>query len=127
MSNVEGGRIPPPAPLALVLCDAVWTDPSTGKEFLLGCFSDIGFPKFPIVQPRLCAYILLSNGRGKVPLRVVVVDVDEERELIREVRSEIEFPDVRSVVSVIVEFVDLEIPVPGDYRVQSSAACQCRR
>jgi hypothetical protein len=34
-------QVPPPYALALVICDAIWHDPGTGKRTILGCFSSI--------------------------------------------------------------------------------------
>ena len=104
--------------MALVLCEGIWTDGATGKKFILGCFTAIRAREFPAIQPLLCAYILLTNGRGKVPFKVVIVDVDEERQPIAEINGEIEFPDVRTVASIDAIMMGVSFPSAGEYRLQ---------
>ncbi len=69
----------------------------------------------------LCVHVALTNGRGKIPLKIVLVDVDEEREPVIEVDAEAAFPDVRSIVTIDAEMSDLSFPAPGEYRVQAFA------
>jgi hypothetical protein len=118
MSSSEDQGIPPPSALALVLCDAIWTDPGTGKKFLLGCFGAISAREFPAAHPILSAYILLTNGRGSKPFRVLIVDVDEDREPISEINGDVNFPDIRTVVAIDAVFLGLSFPAAGEYRMQ---------
>jgi hypothetical protein len=37
----KGPLVVNPYPLAMVVCDAIWLDPATGKRTILGCFSTI--------------------------------------------------------------------------------------
>ena len=69
-----------PFPLAMVICDAVWRDPATGKWTLLGCFSAIEARVFPCFRPNLAVFVSLTDGRGKTPLKLRLVDVNEEQE-----------------------------------------------
>lgn len=118
MDQQELAGIPPPFALAMVVCDGVWNDPATGKKFILGTFSSLGSRSFPAVHPMLSLYITLTNGRGKVPFRVQIVDVDEERPPINEARGEIEFPDPRSIVELVLMMMGVNFPSAGEYRIQ---------
>ena len=119
------GEIPPPGVLALVICDAIWRDPWSGKFTIIGTYDSIKAKVFPVHHPIISVYSALTNGRGKVPLKVRIVDVDEEREPVAELEQEIEFPDPRSKVQHCAVFANPLFPAPGEYRVQlwSSSVC----
>ena len=95
MSSVESGRVPPPVPLALVLCDGIWRELRNGKEiFCSAVFRQSRLENFRSFNRCFAFMSRLTNGRGKIPLKIVLVDVDEERAVI-EVDAEAAFPDVR--------------------------------
>jgi hypothetical protein len=108
-----------PVPLAMVVCDAVWRDPATGKHFLLGCFSAIGAHTFPTIHPSLAIYIALTDGYGKASL--VVRMVDTESRPLHESRMEVDFTDPRAVMEIGLQFHNLAFAGPGEYRLQLHA------
>jgi hypothetical protein len=110
-----------PYPLAMVICDLAWRDPGTGKHTLLGCFSAVMGPSFPLSVLSLGLYIALTDGRGKLPIRIRIVDVDESREAILESELEIEFTDPRMIAEVCLNVPGLTFPEPGEYRCQAFA------
>ena len=124
MSDEERQRNspPPPYPLAMVVCDNIHRDPGTGKYFLLGCFSVIHAKKFPAVHPLLALYVSVTNGRGTVPLRVQLVDANEEREPIVVVETDVEFSDPRIVLDIRFLLGNLTFVEPGEYRFQLFAS-----
>lgn len=67
----------PPYALALVVCDAIWRDPSTGKRTILGCFSAILADEFPATHPGMAVYAAITDGHGTVPIALRLVDADE--------------------------------------------------
>lgn len=109
--------VPAPYPLAMLICDAVHIDPGTGKQSILGTFSIIGARRFPVTHPRLSIYIALTDGRGKVPLRLTLVDADEEETLF-ESKAEVEFSDPRAIAEIAMQIGGLTFPRPGEYRFQ---------
>lgn len=110
--------IPPPYPLAMVICDAIWLDPFTGKRTIIGTFSAIGATEFPMVHPIMSVYAALTDGRGKVQMRLVLVDANEEREPIFSMDSDVEIPDPRAVLEWNATANNLVFPAPGEYRMQ---------
>jgi hypothetical protein len=108
-----------PVPLAMVVCDAVWRDPATGKHFLLGCFSAIGAHSFPTTHPTLAIYIALTDGYGKATL--VVRLVDSESRALLESRMDVDFTDPRAVMEIGLQFQNLTFAGPGEYRLQLHA------
>ena len=107
-----------PVGLALIVCDAIYQDQATGKRTLLGTFSAIYAPEFPVIVPSFAVYAVLTDCRGIVPLVVRVVDVNEEREPVATVEETADDPDPLAVVELEFRFTDLEFPAAGEYSVQ---------
>lgn len=59
--------------LAMVLCDAVHRDPGSGKFTLLGTFSRVLAPSFP-VRSVFTVYFAVTDGVGTFPLGLRIVD-----------------------------------------------------
>ena len=107
-----------PYTLAMVVCDQIYSDPATGKSSLLGTFTSVAAPSFPAIHPTMAIYVALTDGRGKCPLRIQLVDVDEEREPIFILKGEIEFADPRAVFEIPFQTPAFQFPEPGEYRLQ---------
>jgi len=118
----EPGKVPPPYPLAMVVCDNIHRDPGTGKVFLLGSFSTIHATNFPARHALMGLYVELTNGRGKVPVRIRLIDANEEREPLWEEINEFEFPDPRMVLQIVSYLAGITFPEPGEYRFQVFAS-----
>lgn len=114
----EQGQLPPPMSLALVICEAVYTDSGTGKKTLLGIFQGIAVKEFPAAQPHIAIYLSLTDGHGKATIKVQIVDADESMEPLFVAENEIEFKDPRIIAEVIVGIQNLTFPAAGEYRVQ---------
>lgn len=113
-----------PFPLAMVVCDQVVTDPATGKKTLFGCFSVIGAKEFPVVHRGMWVYMALTDGRGKVPIKFQIVDVDEEHEPLFKADIELEFSDPRMVFELALPVLGVRFPEPGEYRMQLYAGSE---
>lgn len=50
-----------PYPLALMLCDASWEDPATGKRTILGSFSYLQARSFPALYPVVGVYAAITE------------------------------------------------------------------
>ena len=107
----------PPLPLAMVICDAMYRDPGTMKLTLLGLFSTIHTRQVPIDHP-LCVYVAITDARGKVPLEIRIVDVDEE-EKVATMQSEVNVPDPRAVFEAGILFPLVHFPKAGEFRIQA--------
>jgi hypothetical protein len=109
---------PPPQVLALNVCDGLWTDPWSGKKTLIGMFSIIQSQQFPAFHPIITIHAALTNGRGKVMLKLRLVDTDEERPAIIDFEAPVEFPDPRAVMDFITGATNIVFATAGEYRVQ---------
>ena len=117
----RSGLVINPYPLAMVLCDAIWMDPATGKRTLLGCFSAIGSRRFPTEHLTMAVYIALTGGRGVATVKLQFADAAESRPPILMAEAEVEFRDPRAVVEMGFPVRALEVPEPGEYAFQVCA------
>jgi len=106
----------------MVICDGIWRDFGTGKRFILGCFSVLHARRFPATHPVMGLYVAITNGRGTVPVKVCLVDVDEEREPLWFAEGEVEFSDPRAVIEMDFMMAGVTFPAPGEYRFQFYAS-----
>ena len=113
-----GEYIPDPDVLSLIVCDQIITDRVTGKVSLIGMFSAIHTPRFPVRHPQICVHVALTDGRGKTPLTIRIVDANEARKPLVEGKGIVEFKDPRMIANLALQFHGLRFPEPGQYRVQ---------
>jgi len=106
-----------PQVLALVVCDAIHRDPSTGKNSLLGCFSALSCREFPARHPSLAVYVVLTEVYGARPILVRLVRPDGQSALVQ-AAAEVRADDPRLVVEVAVGFHDIPLPAAEEVRVQ---------
>jgi hypothetical protein len=100
-----------------MICDHVWRDPHTGKYTLTGTFSAIGSSAFPFVTS-FAVYFAVTEGQGELPVRMELVDVDEERPPVFNVEGMFVFRHLREVIEGCFAFQRLEIPELGEYRLK---------
>lgn len=109
-----------PDVLSLIVCDQIIADRLTGKQSLIGMFSRIHAAQFPATQPHLCIYVALTDGRGKTPMVIRVVDSDDVRPPVVRGQGVVDFKNPRAVANLSLQFYGLVFPEPGQYRVQIS-------
>lgn len=110
--------VPPPFPLAMVICDNIHRDPGSGKLFILGCFSIIGTETVPATHPLMGLYIELTNGRGNVKFKVQLVDAEEVWPPIWTSEAEINFDGPRAVAQLAFMAHNVSFERAGEYRFQ---------
>jgi hypothetical protein len=111
-----------PHALALIVCDGIHTDPGTGKKTLLGLFSTVIGPEFPLILQRLCIYAATTECIGKTTIEIRIVDVNEERDPVFAVKAEIDSEDPLTVQDLAFFVQGATFPIAGEYRVQFFAA-----
>ena len=57
--------MPAPICLAMGVCDAFSKDPFSDKYTLIGTFSAMAGPRFPLQHPHLTVYVALTDGHGE--------------------------------------------------------------
>jgi hypothetical protein len=86
--------------LAMVVCDFVWRDPGTGKPVLLRTFSSIAASAFPCSHPVMAVFVAVTDGRRKTPIRLRLVDADDDKEPLLEGEVDVEWSDPRMTRAV---------------------------
>jgi hypothetical protein len=102
----------------MVICDGAWRDPYTAKFTLIGTFSSIGGESFPLVHPIVTVYVALTDGHGEMPLRLELVDANEERDPIFSEPSTMKFDDPRMIFEFIFQARNVTFPEEGEYRLR---------
>lgn len=117
-------KIVAPYPLAMILCDAVWHDPSTGKRTLLGLFSSISARSYPMIHPFSAVHVALTDGRGQMDIRLRLIEANESHGVLWEGIYSVHFIDPRATWELDFHVHNVKFPAPGEYRFQLFAANQ---
>lgn len=110
-------QLPPPTPVALVLCDNVYRD-SNGKQALIGLFNRIVVRETPAVHPRMCVFVSITSIRANTVCKLDIVHAETDEPIIS-----MEGPAPDKVGPVVVWDVVFELPPlvfsePGVYYVR---------
>ena len=108
-----------PYPLAMIICEGIWHDPSSSKTTLLGCLSVLYVREFPATHPLIAVHAAITDGRGQIPITLRLVDADEEDEPI--FTSEeliVDFQDPTMEIEIDFEVQGCTFEKPGEYRFQ---------
>ncbi|MBW3539825.1 MAG: hypothetical protein KY476_06115 [Planctomycetes bacterium] len=112
--------MPNPVPIALVVCDNVYAD-STGKRALVGLFNQLVAhnEEGPILQPRLCVYISMTDVYPGTSFQVDIVHAETDEPVMAAesppAPSEIE-PTM--IFDFQFELNNIQFPEPGTYYVR---------
>ena len=107
-----------PHGLAMLVCDHVYIDPYTGKRSALGIFSTFFANAFPTPLPAFAVYAAITECHGPLALRMQVVDANEEYEPLVHMKGDIPVSDPLAVLELNFAVAGMQIPRPGEYRVQ---------
>src|SRR5262249_42449853 len=103
---------PPPLALSMVLADHVHRDPASGKFFILGTYNSVLAPAFPRACQPLVIYVALTDGHGRVPLRLVLTDADEELGAICAAEGSAQVDDPTRAWEVVFQLQGVVLPSP---------------
>jgi hypothetical protein len=113
MENVK----PAPTGLAIMLCDQIIEDKQTSKKSLIGIFNQLGAAEFPCHHSRLSVFVSITEGRGSSDARLRIVNEETDKP-VADVRGQIQFPDIHSVVEICFNFGMLTFEMPGLYSIE---------
>lgn len=107
-----------PSPIALIVCDSIYSDSASGKTALVGLFTGITAVEFPAVHPRLAIFASLTGLRERSHARVEIVHTETD-EIVATVAGP--FPQgVTPLTIVDLSFVmeNTRFPAKGRYEVR---------
>ena len=111
-------EMPLPYVVAMVFCNAITVELGSNNITLHGCFSAIFAMSFPAVHPRMAVYVALTNGRGNVPFRLLLVHSEGDSKPVFEAGGTIQFTDPLATVELRVPIPPASFPQPGVYFLQ---------
>ena len=107
-----------PMLLSAIICDRVIFDKITGMPSLINIIQNVNSPKFPVRHASLIFFCELTNGHGVTKSSVRLVDVQNDEKVLFEQHGNVEFKDVKQVVSLAVNLQGIVFQTPGEYRFQ---------
>ena len=115
--------MPEPYCLAMVLCDNVHQDATTGKFTILGTFSTLGARTFP-AKVQFAVYHAVTDGLGPTDLRLRfvnascgLINADDDEGVIFEFTQHFDFANPLLVLESRT-FIRTTIPAPGLYHCE---------
>jgi hypothetical protein len=107
---------------ALLLADNVYTDAETGKRVIAGVFDSITVPEIPGHFLKVtCAYVSLTELRGRVEVMLRYVDLDSNEVLMENGPTIIEQNDPIASVDFAVAIPPLPVPHEGIFALEVHA------
>ncbi len=107
-----------PMVLSAIICDRVLFDAPTKTSSLISIRDTVVSPKYPMRYPQMFFFSELTNGHGQAELTVRLIDTNADDRVLLAKHSSVKFPDVNSIVSVVLGFDGLIFPHPGKYCFQ---------
>jgi hypothetical protein len=118
---LRGGPMSEPYCLAMILCDAIHIDSSTGKQTILGTFSTVGAHVFPATVS-FGVYFAITDIEGKLDLIFRMVDskhgFDDDSTPVFELPIEIMSPSPLAVVEGHSFVSNATLTEPGVYHCE---------
>ncbi|MCZ7645233.1 MAG: hypothetical protein M5U26_08105 [Planctomycetota bacterium] len=107
----------PPLLLDLILCDHTIREAGSNKPSLIGIFSLLHVTQFPYTHPSFSVYVALSDGRGQVPCRLRLLELEAGREIFA-LNGSVTFNDPIGVAELIFRLQQLRFERPGEYAME---------
>ena len=105
-----------PQLLTWMMCDGVHIDPSSGKHYLLGTFSNIRVHQFPAVHARMVWFLTLSDVPvGRHQVKIMMGIPTEGENIIVDRTFESKSPTHR--INLINDIQNLTFEKAGDYSI----------
>ena len=109
-------HVPTPKANAMLICDYVITEHSTGKKSLIGVFESIGTAQFPCLHNALFVYIKLTDAHGNYRFRLELIDLKTNNEIGNgEIPDEIEIDSPLRTHELVFHLQGLRFQHAGEY------------
>lgn len=108
----------PPILLSAIICERVIFDRVSGMPSIINIMQAVNAPKYPVRFPQMVFFCELTNGHGRTQTRIRLVDDQTEEKVLFEQQGEVDFKDVKQVLSLALNLQGIVFPQPGEYRFQ---------
>lgn len=115
-------HVPLPSVLSLLACDGLHRDPTDGKTSVLGVLTSLSASHFPFTYPCIAVYAELTNGHGRTPIAVRLVDVEGHTDPAFSWQRTVAFQTPRDIALIRIAVKNVVFPGPGHYYLQVEAA-----
>lgn len=106
---------PTPAFNAMLICDTVIRDSTTGKPSLIGVFDRILAPSLPARHPSLAVYAKITDAQGQYVFRLELVDLSTGQAIGEGKTPEVEIPDRMASHELVFNLQGLMFRTEGRY------------
>jgi hypothetical protein len=103
-----------PIGIALIVCDQIIQDASSGKRSLVGIFNSLKAASFPATTKHLSIYASLTNINGNVPMELHCFNETHEEAIVA-VPFNGSMDNPNNVLDVAFDFDEFSFPKPGLY------------
>lgn len=107
-----------PVLLSAIICDRVIFDRISGMPSIINIIQAINAPKYPIRYNQLIFFCEMTNGHGGTRLKIRLVDVENQDNIVFEQGQAVDFKDVKHIVTVAINLMGIAFQQPGEYRFQ---------
>lgn len=111
------GSMNPPLLLALILCDGIIREAGSNKFSLIGTFNGLWAQAFPYVHPSFAVYVVLTDGRGRVPCSLRLTALDSGQTLFT-VQGQVDFRDPTGTAELVFQLRQLRFEKPGHFALE---------
>ncbi|MBI4582141.1 MAG: hypothetical protein HY718_20765 [Planctomycetes bacterium] len=107
-----------PVPIAMIVCDDVYKDMSSGKTALIGLFNNISASKFPATHGRCCVFVTVTDVRPETEFRLRVVHSETEHVVVEAKGPAPKQTTPLQVCDFCFQLAGMRFPEPGLYFVE---------
>ena len=107
-----------PILLSAITCGRVLFDKVSGMPSIIDIVQTINAPKYPARHPQIVFFCELTNGHGTTKMKIRLVDAREDDKYIFEKEGNVQFKDVKQIVTLAMDLHGIVFPCPGEYRFQ---------
>ena len=110
--------LPAPTPIALVICDNVFTDRG-GKRALVGLFNKIVARNIPIKQTKVCVFVSITSLRPQTKCKLDIIHAESD-ETIFETKEPVPMQEKSptAICDLVFELNGIVFPEEGRYIIR---------
>lgn len=108
----------PPILLSAIACDRVIFDRITGMPSVINIVQVVNSPQFPVRHSELVFFCELTNGHGVTDVEIRLVELEDEDKILFKQSKQVDFKDVRHVLTLALRMQGIVFPDEGEYRFQ---------
>jgi len=85
---------------------------------LINIIQTINAPQYPVRAGQLVFFCELTNGHGRTQTKIRLVNAEEDDKIVLEQNGQVQFKDVRQILTLAVNLQGVVFERPGEYRFQ---------